>query len=233
MPAEAIGGLAYGVTPLEQADGYATLANGGVHHDPTAISKVEFPDGKVDEIESEEGDRVLTPGQAYDVTNVLKGVITQRHRHRLHRPLLLLRSGRQDRHLGGRIRRLVRRLHAGILDRGLGRPPEVTRNDRLRRPDRGPDLAATTWKPRPAANAPPSKRPTSLPELSALTGGHTTRGGYHSSHFGEEERIRRRRTKAKKPKKKKARKKKPKKRPVEEAPEEVTHAPAGGGVSPG
>src|SRR6202042_1118062 len=77
VPAEAIGGLAYGVTPLEQADGYATLARGGTHHDPTAISKVEFPDGKVDEIESESGERVLTSGQAYDVTNVLKGVITQ------------------------------------------------------------------------------------------------------------------------------------------------------------
>ena len=44
VPAEAIGGLKVGVTPLEMADGYATLADGGVHHDPTAISKVEFPE---------------------------------------------------------------------------------------------------------------------------------------------------------------------------------------------
>ena len=36
VPAEAIGGLSHGVSPLEQADGYATLANGGTHHDPTA-----------------------------------------------------------------------------------------------------------------------------------------------------------------------------------------------------
>src|ERR1700754_3638299 len=77
LPAEAIGGLSHGVSPLEQADGYATLANGGIHHDPTAISKVEFPEGKVDEIESEEGNRALTPGQDWAVTNVLKGVITQ------------------------------------------------------------------------------------------------------------------------------------------------------------
>ena len=49
VPAEAIGGLTYGVSPLEMADAYATLANGGVHHDPTAVSKVEFPDGKVDD----------------------------------------------------------------------------------------------------------------------------------------------------------------------------------------
>jgi penicillin-binding protein 1A len=77
VPAEAIGGLAVGVTPLEMADGYATLANGGVHHDPTAISRVEFPNGKVDEAAHDSGDRVLTPGEAYDVTQILKGVITQ------------------------------------------------------------------------------------------------------------------------------------------------------------
>jgi len=77
VPAEAIGGLAIGVTPLEMADGYATLANGGVHHDPTAVSRVEFPNGKVDEPNPDSGERVLTPGQAYEVTKLLEGVITQ------------------------------------------------------------------------------------------------------------------------------------------------------------
>ena len=76
VPAEGIGGLAEGVTPLEMADAYATLANGGIHHDPTAISKVEFPNGKVDESGVDDGERVLTPGQAYEVTRVLEGVIT-------------------------------------------------------------------------------------------------------------------------------------------------------------
>jgi penicillin-binding protein 1A len=77
VPAEAIGGLAIGVTPLEQADGYATLASGGIHHDPTAISRVEFPNGKVEETDPDSGERVLTEGQAYDVTKILEGVITQ------------------------------------------------------------------------------------------------------------------------------------------------------------
>ncbi len=77
VPAEAIGGLAIGVTPLEMADAYATLANGGVHHDATAVSRVEFPNGKVDEFGSGEGERVLTPGQAWEVTKLLEGVITQ------------------------------------------------------------------------------------------------------------------------------------------------------------
>jgi penicillin-binding protein 1A len=76
VPAEGIGGLAIGVTPLEMASAYATLANGGVHHDPTAISKVEFPNGKVDESGTDDGDRVLSPGEAYEVTRILEGVIT-------------------------------------------------------------------------------------------------------------------------------------------------------------
>jgi penicillin-binding protein 1A len=75
-PADAIGGLSVGVTPLEQADAYATLANGGVHHDPTAIDKIVFPGGKVDEPSTDNGKRVLTQGQAYEVTKVLEGVIT-------------------------------------------------------------------------------------------------------------------------------------------------------------
>ena len=77
MPAEAIGGLSTGVTPLEMADAYATLANGGIHHEPTAIGRVEFPSGKVDEPEADSGDRVLTEGQAYDVTKILERVITE------------------------------------------------------------------------------------------------------------------------------------------------------------
>jgi penicillin-binding protein 1A len=77
VPAESIGGLAVGVTPLEMADGYATLASGGIHHDPTAISRVEFPNGKVEETDPDAGERVLTEGQAYEVTRLLEGVITQ------------------------------------------------------------------------------------------------------------------------------------------------------------
>jgi penicillin-binding protein 1A len=77
VPAEGIGGLGIGVTPLEMANAYATIANGGVHHDATAVSRVEFPDGKVDNFEKDPGKRVLTDGQAYEVTRILEGVITQ------------------------------------------------------------------------------------------------------------------------------------------------------------
>src|ERR671917_948181 len=45
-PAETLGGLEDGVSPLEMANAYATIASGGVHHRPTAIKKIVFPDGR-------------------------------------------------------------------------------------------------------------------------------------------------------------------------------------------
>ncbi|HEY2140436.1 MAG TPA: transglycosylase domain-containing protein [Solirubrobacteraceae bacterium] len=46
--AEALGGLTLGVTPLEMANVYATLADGGLRNTPIAITKVVFPNGHVD-----------------------------------------------------------------------------------------------------------------------------------------------------------------------------------------
>jgi penicillin-binding protein 1A len=46
--AEALGGLTLGVTPLEMANVYATLADGGYRNSPIAITKVVFPEGHVD-----------------------------------------------------------------------------------------------------------------------------------------------------------------------------------------
>jgi len=49
IPSEALGGLKYGVSPLEMANVYATLADGGYRNTPIAITKVVFPDGHVDD----------------------------------------------------------------------------------------------------------------------------------------------------------------------------------------
>ncbi|TMM18938.1 MAG: glycosyl transferase [Actinobacteria bacterium] len=46
--AEALGGLTLGVTPLEMANVFATLADGGWRNTPIAITKVVFADGRVD-----------------------------------------------------------------------------------------------------------------------------------------------------------------------------------------
>jgi penicillin-binding protein 1A len=74
-PAEVIGGLRIGVTPLEMADAYATLANGGYHIAPTIISKVVFPDGSTLNLGDPPRQQVFSPGEAYAATKVLEGVI--------------------------------------------------------------------------------------------------------------------------------------------------------------
>ena len=71
-PAEGLGGLTRGVTTLEMARAYATLANGGVRHRATGIRKVVFPDGKSENLARSKGKRVLTDGQAAEVTRILQ-----------------------------------------------------------------------------------------------------------------------------------------------------------------
>src|SRR3984893_2135819 len=46
--AEALGGLTLGVTPLEMANVFATIADGGWRNTPIAVTRVVFPDGRVD-----------------------------------------------------------------------------------------------------------------------------------------------------------------------------------------
>jgi penicillin-binding protein 1A len=71
-PAEGLGGLRLGVTPLEMANAYATLAAGGMRSKPKAIKRVVFPDGKSEDLGKPERKRVLTDGQAYEVTQILE-----------------------------------------------------------------------------------------------------------------------------------------------------------------
>ncbi|MQA75141.1 MAG: glycosyl transferase [Solirubrobacterales bacterium] len=75
VPAEAIGGTYQCCSPLEMSNAFATLADGGVHHKPTAIERVEFPDGKVDEPDDPAGDRVISDGVAYTVADIMTGVL--------------------------------------------------------------------------------------------------------------------------------------------------------------
>ncbi len=76
-PSEVIGGLSIGVTPLEMADAYATLANGGVHIPATIIDHIVFPDGSVDtSVGNPPRKRVFTDGEADAAIAVLKQVIT-------------------------------------------------------------------------------------------------------------------------------------------------------------
>ena len=71
FPAEGLGGLRLGVSPLEMANAYATLAAGGLRARPKAITRVEFPNGKTAVVGKPERKRVFSDGVAYEVTKVL------------------------------------------------------------------------------------------------------------------------------------------------------------------
>jgi penicillin-binding protein 1A len=75
VPSIVIGGLNPGVTTLQMADAYATLANGGLHYSPTIINSVTLPSGKKDSLLDTSPNRVFTQGEAYAGTQVLKTVI--------------------------------------------------------------------------------------------------------------------------------------------------------------
>jgi penicillin-binding protein 1A len=70
-PAIALGGLTYGVSPLEMASAYATLANGGVYVEPTIIQRIRDADGNIIWEAAPKTNQALSPGVAYDATRVL------------------------------------------------------------------------------------------------------------------------------------------------------------------
>ncbi|MBA2505862.1 MAG: transglycosylase domain-containing protein [Thermoleophilaceae bacterium] len=72
IPSEGLGGLRLGVSPLEIANAYATLASGGMRNEPLAIRRVEFADGKKDEIGRPKRKRVFSDGVAAEATKILE-----------------------------------------------------------------------------------------------------------------------------------------------------------------
>jgi penicillin-binding protein 1A len=185
VPAEAIGGLAVGVTPLEMADGYATLADGGVHHEPTALGRVEFPSGKVDEPSPDSGDRVLTPGQAYDVTKLLEGVITQGTGAGYTYMGCNAEAGKTGTSEGESDAWFVgyTPLYATAVWVGHPQSREATG---FGGPTAGP-IWRSFMESAVAGNCPEFPEPSSLPELSGLHSEHTTGGSASSSGEFEEE----------------------------------------------
>lgn len=65
-----------GVTTLEMADAYATLASGGTHHDATCINRVVDSDGETIYKSDTTGNQVLSAETTYAATKVMQGVIT-------------------------------------------------------------------------------------------------------------------------------------------------------------
>jgi penicillin-binding protein 1A len=71
-PAEGLGGLRLGVSPLEMANAYATIAAGGIRHKPLAVRKVVFPDGKSEDVGKPKGTRTFSEGVAWEATQILE-----------------------------------------------------------------------------------------------------------------------------------------------------------------
>ncbi|UCF89758.1 MAG: carboxypeptidase, partial [Desulfobacterales bacterium] len=64
-----------GVSPLEMAAAFATLATGGIRYEPTLIRRVEDPLGRILEERIVRGRRALDPGLAYQVVDMMRGVV--------------------------------------------------------------------------------------------------------------------------------------------------------------
>jgi penicillin-binding protein 1A len=60
------------VSPLDLATAYATLADGGVAHDPSILDKVVFPGGHAERASKPKGKQIVDPKVAAVVTKVLE-----------------------------------------------------------------------------------------------------------------------------------------------------------------
>ena len=72
FPAEGLGGLHRGVSPLELARTYATFANGGNRLDITSIKQVEFLDGRSITLDQAHPNELFRDGEVYEVTRILR-----------------------------------------------------------------------------------------------------------------------------------------------------------------
>ena len=148
--AETLGGLEDGVSPLEMANAYATIADGGYRNRPRVISKIDHPRRPLRAAEPLEG----PPRQGLRRRRHLRGDQDPRDeragRHG-HARELRLPGGRQDRHHRPQHRRLVRGLHAALRDGRVGRLPELPRRDERALLRRATWTAAPT---RPTSGAP-------------------------------------------------------------------------------
>ncbi|MDW7678495.1 MAG: transglycosylase domain-containing protein [Bacillota bacterium] len=71
-----LGGMTYGVSPLEMAVAFGTFANGGVRAHPTVIRRIEDNSGDII-YQGVDHMRVTSPGIAYLMTDMLKAVVSE------------------------------------------------------------------------------------------------------------------------------------------------------------
>src|SRR5690625_4551635 len=71
---EAIGGADTNTTPLQLAGAFRAFGNEGIYNEPYAVTKVEFPDGKVVELKPEP-EAAMSDYTAYMITDMLKSAL--------------------------------------------------------------------------------------------------------------------------------------------------------------
>ena len=76
IPSLALGGMTKGISPLKMTGAYATIASGGTYSKPIAYTKVEDRNGNVILENKPEKTIVVSPGVAYVMTDMLRGVVT-------------------------------------------------------------------------------------------------------------------------------------------------------------
>ena len=225
VPAEAIGGLAIGVTPLEKADGYATLANGGIHHDPTAISRVEFPERQGRRNRHRIRRTGPHPGPGLRSDQAARGRDHPGHRRRLHLHRLLARRParpappRASPTPGSSATRRSTRPRSGSGTRSRAKRPASV----ARPPARS---GAPSWKRRRGRTAPNSKTPQACPNSRASTANTPARRLQASRRRNEYEEYERRRTEEERRTKRNRRTRSKKRRRMTQAPRPLAEDPS-------
>ena len=77
FPALTLGGLTKGVSPLEMAAAYGTLANGGNYVEPILFTTITTYDGQLLVKNTPEEHKVVAPEVAYVLTDMLQAVVTE------------------------------------------------------------------------------------------------------------------------------------------------------------
>ena len=77
FPSLTLGGMAYGISPLEMSAAYGALANGGVYIEPTVFTTVSTYSGELIVKANPKEHRVVDENVAYVMTDMLKAVVTE------------------------------------------------------------------------------------------------------------------------------------------------------------
>ena len=77
FPALTLGGLTKGISPLEMAAAYGTLANGGTYVEPILFTTIKTYDDQLLVKNTPDENRVVAPEVAYVLTDMLQAVITE------------------------------------------------------------------------------------------------------------------------------------------------------------